>query len=75
MQAIPDETHPCWQKLATHQVPNFAPKQLGLQFLFTRLSHENMSTLQKAREIHAFFVRYQRILTWEINELQRLRLV
>ncbi len=72
---IPDSTHPCWQKLALQQAPGFAPKQLGLQFLFTRLSHERMTPADKAREIHAFFVRYQRILTWEISELQRLHLL
>lgn len=70
--SIPDSTHLCWQKLASNSVPGFTPKQLALQLLFTRLKNETMSVRDKADAIHAFFVKYEKILTAEMNQLRDL---
>ena len=72
---IPSESHSCWAKLATNQVPGFQPKQLALQLFFTRLFREKLSPEEKSKAIQAFFVKYQPILTWEIQELQRLKVL
>lgn len=71
---LPDRTHPCWSKLAAG-VPGFAPRQLALQLLFTRLRQEAMPPAAKAEALHAFFVKYEKILSAEIQQLQALHLL
>lgn len=71
---IPDRNHPCWLKLAGG-VPGFTPRQLALQLLFTRLRHEAMPPAAKAEALHAFFVKYEKILSAELQQLQALHLV
>ncbi|MBI2511482.1 MAG: hypothetical protein HYV96_05850 [Opitutae bacterium] len=71
---IPDRSHPCWAKLAAG-VPGFTPRQLALQLLFTRLRHEAISTAAKADALHAFFVKYEKILSAELQQLQGLHVL
>lgn len=66
---IPPVTHRCWQVLASGSAPGFQARQLALQLLFKRLSHESISPDAKAREVHAFFVKYEKILGSEISQL------
>jgi hypothetical protein len=72
---IPDPRHTCWLRLASPQAAGFVPKKLALQLLFTRLSHETMPASAKAEAIYTFFVKYEKILSWELNELQRLHFI
>lgn len=73
--SIPDSSHPVWAKLANGSVPGFAPKQLALQLLFTRLGHEVLGPKEKAQAIQIFFVKYEKILSAEITQLKDLRLL
>jgi hypothetical protein len=67
MNSFP-EYHPVWLKLANGQLPGFMPRQLSLQLLFTRLKHEKITATDKARMLHAFFVKYEKILSQEIAQ-------
>lgn len=71
---IPDRSHPCWGKLAAG-VPGFTPRQLALQLLFTRLGHEAIPMAAKADALHAFFVKYEKILSAELQQLQGLHVL
>jgi hypothetical protein len=72
--SIPDRSHPCWSKLAAG-VPGFTPRQLALQLLFTRLRQEAMAPAAKADAVHAFFVKYEKILSTELQQLQVLKVL
>jgi hypothetical protein len=69
---VPPEYHPVWLKLANGPVAGFAPRQLSLQLLFTRLKYEKMTPPEKARTLHVFFVKYQKILENELSQLTHL---
>jgi hypothetical protein len=66
------EYHPIWLRLVNGQVNGFVPRQLSLQLLFTRLKHEKIPATDKARTLHAFFVKYEKILSQEIAQLSQL---
>lgn len=70
--SLPAPNHPCWLHLASGKAIGFQTRQLALQLMFKRLEREPLSALQKAQEIHAFFVKYERILGPEINQLVKL---
>ena len=69
---VPPEYHPVWLKLASGPVAGFTPRQLSLQLLFTRLKYEKMTAAEKARTLHVFFVKYEKILSNEISQLTHL---
>jgi len=69
---VPPEYHPVWLKLANGPVGGFTPHQLSLQLLFTRLKYEKMTPTEKARTLHVFFVKYEKILSNEISQLIHL---
>ena len=71
---IPDRNHPCWARLVAG-VPGFTPRQLALQLLFTRLRHENAPLAAKAEAVQAFFVKYEKILSAELQQLQTLHVL
>lgn len=71
---IPNPTQPCWQKLASGKTP-LKTDNLGLQMLLKRL-HGKLGAApleadlrQAASELHAFFVKYEKILANEIKAL------
>lgn len=72
---LPGPHHPCWTRLTAPQALGFVPKQLALQLLFTRLGHESLSIPEKAQALHTFFVKYEKILSQEIEQLRALRLI
>ena len=69
---IPPNNHPCWTRLATRGLAGFNTNMLGLQLLFKRLELEAVTGPQKAAMIYDFFVKYGRIMSMEINQLERL---
>lgn len=71
---IPPSNHPCWLKLA-NGVPGFTAKQLALQLLFTRMTQDKQPAAARAATLHAFFVKYERILVPELSQMQQLGLL
>ena len=69
---IPPAEHRCWLHLSSSASPGIQTRQLGLQLLFKRLQGESLSAAAKAREVHAFFLKYQKILGPEIAQLSSL---
>lgn len=71
---IPNPTQPCWQKLASGKTP-LKTDNLGLQMLLKRLQGKLGATppdgelRSAAAELHAFFVKYEKILANEIKAL------
>jgi hypothetical protein len=66
---VPSAVHPCWTKLATGELARLRTEQLGLKMLAKRLDRSEQTMPQKAAEIRAYFVKYERILSAEISQL------
>jgi len=69
---LPPAGHRCGLRLASGNVAGFQTRQLALQLMFKRLEREPLSPAVKAGEVHAFFVKYARILGPEIAQLASL---
>jgi len=71
---IPDKTNTCWRSLATGR-KKIQTSQLGLQMLLQRIQSRVTATSPDgevraaAEELHAFFVKYERILGNELTAL------
>ncbi len=70
--ALPPPNHACWQKLASGGMSRLKTQQLGIQFMTKRLERSSDPVSQKAAEIHAFFVKWERTLATEIQQLSTL---
>jgi hypothetical protein len=70
--ALPSSDHPCWQKLANGGLAKLTTQQLSLQLMSKRLERSTDSTTVKAAELHAFFVKWERTLGNEIQQIQKL---
>lgn len=68
--SIPAEQSPCWARLANGAIPGFQTSHIALKFLIKRLQDGAVPAESKARELHAFFVKYERLLATEISYLQ-----
>ena len=71
---IPDKSSACWRSLATGGKA-IKTEQLGLQMLLKRI-HSKLTAaspdaeiLAAAEELHAFFIKYEKILGDEIKSL------
>ena len=69
---LPPISHRCWLRLASGNVAGFQTRQLALQLMFKRLQHDPLTPAGKATEIHAFFIKYEKILGPEIAQLASL---
>ena len=67
--SLPPVNHPCWQRLATGAFSRLKTQHLGTQLLAKRLERSTDPTPQKAGEIHAYFVKWERTLAAEIQQL------
>jgi len=67
--ALPPKNAPCWLKLANGGMKSLRTTNLGAQMLSQRLELSKLPPAQKAEEIHAFFVKWERGLTNEIAQL------
>lgn len=71
---IPAFEDPCWRALVTGE-RHLQTRQLGLQLMLKRCTTAFRPTStpgeidQAARQLHAFFVRYERVLPQEIAQL------
>lgn len=68
---IPPPEHACWLHLIESQAAGFKTHDLALGLLMQRLHAENLPPLEKARQVHAYFRRYERLLAVEIDQLAR----
>ena len=59
-------------RLAAGCPQGFQTRQLSLQLLFKRIQGEPLSPPEKAQAVHAFFVKYEKILAPEISQLSLL---
>lgn len=66
---VPSALHPCWQRLAGGELARLRTPQLGLQLLAKRLDRSGEPLPRKAAEIRSYFVKYERILGPELEQL------
>ena len=67
--AVPALNHPCWQKLANGGMAKLDSQNLGAQLLAKRLERSQAPIAERAAEVHAFFTKWERILTRELSLL------
>ena len=67
--SIPDKSHPCWQRLASGGLARLKTQHLGMQLMTQRLELSKAPVLEKAGEVHAFFVKWERSLRSELQQL------
>jgi hypothetical protein len=67
--AIPNPNHPCWQTLANGGLAKLNSQNLGAQLLAKRLERSQAPIAERAAEVHAFFTKWERILTRELSQL------
>jgi hypothetical protein len=70
--ALPSSDHPCWQKLANGGLARLNTHQLALQLMNKRLERSTDPVTTKAAEVHEFFVKWERALGSEIQQIQQL---
>ncbi len=66
---LPAATHPIWQRLAAGAITKIKTQFLAIQLMTKRLEQSSASIATKAGEIYAFFVKFERILVGEIQQL------
>ncbi len=69
MATVPPFNHPCWQRLANGSLARLKTQHLGTQLLAKRIERSTDPVGTKAAEIHAFFVKWERILPNEVAQL------
>jgi len=67
--SVPGPNHPCWNRLAGGALARIKTQHLGTQLMTKRLMNSTDPLATKAAEIHAYFVRWERVLTNEIGQL------
>ena len=70
--ALPPSDHSCWQRLASGGIARLNTQQLVLQLMSKRLERSTDPITVKAAEVHAFFVKWERTLGSEIQQIQKL---
>ena len=69
---VPSAEHPCWQRLASGALTRMQTQHLGTQLMMKRLERSTDAPTAKAREIHAFFSKWERALPAEVQQLLKL---
>jgi len=70
--AVPAPNHPCWQKLASGSLANIKTEHLGTQLMAKRMARSADPVPARAAELHAYFTKWERILTNEVAQLTSL---
>lgn len=70
--AVPPLTHSCWLRLAGGALSRLKTQHLGTQLMSKRLERSTEPASVKAAEIHAYFVRWERVLLAETQQLATL---
>lgn len=66
--AIPPPESPCWQRLAGGGLARIRTSNLGVQMMVKRLERSPAPVPDKAREVHEFFLKWERGLADEISQ-------
>lgn len=67
---IPKLSHPCWGGLLDRTF-EFQTRHAALNFLLQKLRTSQDAYMQKCTSLRDFFVKYERILPAEIQQLNR----
>lgn len=70
--SLPTVNEPIWQRLASGGLARVKSQNLGIQMLTKRMERSPDDLNQKAREIHAFFTKWQGGLKDEIAQIARI---
>lgn len=70
--SLPPANHPCWQRLASGGLSRLRTQHLGTQLLTKRIERSTDPVSVKAVEICAFFVKWERTLQQEVQQLASL---
>jgi hypothetical protein len=70
--AVPALSHPCWQKLANGSLANIKTSHLGTQLMAKRMARSTDPLPARAAELHAYFTKWERILSTEVAQLPSL---
>jgi hypothetical protein len=66
---VPPLSSACWQRLASGGLQRVKTNHLGTQLLTKRIERSTDPVAVKAAEIHAFFAKWERILTAELAQI------
>lgn len=69
---IPASNHPCWTRAATGGLARIQSTNLAMQLLAKNIERATDPTPQKAAQIQAFFAKWERMLSSEIDQLTRI---
>lgn len=67
--SLPAHQSPVWHRLAGGALSRLRTQNLGVQLMAKRLERSDAGMPAKAAEIHAFFVKWERVLGSEIQQL------
>lgn len=70
--ALPSSSSPCWSRLASGSLSRLQTQHLGTQMLIKRLERSADPVDRKAREIFEYFSKWERGLSHEVAQLERL---
>lgn len=66
---IPQLNAMCWKRLLSGQMPQFHTKHAALMLLIKKLQSSGDDIDVRAKALSDFFVKYERVLANEINQL------
>lgn len=69
---VPAANHPCWARAANGGLARLKTNHLGTQLMTKRLERSTDPVEKKVEEIMAFFMKWERILPSELEQLARL---
>jgi hypothetical protein len=69
---VPAPNHPCWQRLASGGLSRLTTQHLGTQLMAKRIERSTDPVTVKAAELHAYFVKWERALPKEVQQLATL---
>lgn len=70
--AVPPPNHPCWQTLAAGGLSRLKTQHLGTQLLTKQNERSTDPLPVKAALIHAYFAKWERVLSSEVQQLSKL---
>ena len=70
--AVHSRTSPCWQQLASGKLSTIRTQHLGTQLMTKRVERSNEPIADKANEIYNFFLKWEKILPAEIQQISKM---
>lgn len=69
---VPATSHPCWTRAASGGLARIKTNSLAMQFLAKNIERSTDPLAVKAANIQAFFAKWERTLSSEIDQLARI---